>query len=302
MGLLSFLGSIGSAICSGIKSVGKAICSGLSKVVAVGAGILAGAAAAIIAGPLGIVVGPIVGLLTVHFVSKAITALGKKLGIIKEDVKPEEAGYRLAEAEKHEDWKKREDFPDFDSYYQYLKKQLPDVPQMTLAEKVNYQSVYVSTMKNEISQKKGIDLTDTFTEQAALCRMEPEQQEVVIDTFKQLGYDRVEIKQYLQGMLPENESLRIREALLVNLQKQYPEKTPTELRDLLRDWRLASTDETHAGVARLYQADVLEQRQKLAQGEAMIFDDYGMDPEQKEAIRQESIKQDKQEQDGFGQI
>ena len=55
-------------------------------------------------------------------------------------------------------------------------------------------------------------------------------------------------------------------------------------------------------MARLYQADVLEQRQKLAQGEAMIFDDYGMDPEQKEAIRQESIKQDKQEQDGFGQI
>ena len=173
---------------------------------------------------------------------------------------------------------------------------------MTLAEKVNYQSVYVSTMKNEISQKKGIDLTDTFTEQAALCRMEPEQQEVVIDTFKQLGYDRVEIKQYLQGMLPENESLRIREALLVNLQKQYPEKTPTELRDLLRDWRLASTDETHAGVARLYQADVLEQRQKLERAEAMIFDDYGMEPEQKEAIRQESIKQDKQEQDGFGQI
>ena len=306
MGIFSAIGSaissIGSAIGGAIKSVGKAICSGLGKVLAVGAGIVAGVAAAIVAGPLGIVVGPIVGLLTVHFVSKAVTALAKKLGIIQEEEKTEEIGYRVAEAEKHDDWKKRDDFPTFDEYYKYLKEKVPEVPQMTMEQKVNYQGVGITALKNEISKHEEIDLTDTFMEQAALCRMEPEQQQAVIEAFKKSGYSRVEIKQYLQGMLPENESMRIREALLVALQKQYPEKTPSELRDLLRDWKTASTDDTHRGVARMYKTELIEERQKLDRGEPMIFDDYGMDLEDKQALQRESLTQEKNSQDGFGQI
>ena len=77
-------------------------------------------------GPLGPVIGPIVEQLVFKVVIKGIEYFARKMGIIEEEEKAEEVGYRVEEAEEHEDWMRQENFPSFEEYYAYLKKQIPD--------------------------------------------------------------------------------------------------------------------------------------------------------------------------------
>ena len=164
----------------------------------------------------------------------------------------------MVKAFANKDWMQRKDFASFDAYYGYLKEKLPVLEPMDMPQKVNYQAVGITVLKNEIGSREEIELTDTFMEQAALCRMEPEEQLAVIEAFKQSGYTRVEIKQYLQGLLPENDMLRLRAALLASLQKHCPDRDPVRLRELLRGWRAASLDETHRAAAGMYREELQE--------------------------------------------
>ena len=76
--------------------------------------------------PLGSILDPVLERVIIHFTIKAIEYLARKLGIIEEHDKAEEVGYRVEEAQEHEDWKRQEDFETFEDYYAYLKAQIPD--------------------------------------------------------------------------------------------------------------------------------------------------------------------------------
>ncbi|MDO5295589.1 MAG: hypothetical protein Q4F00_02955 [bacterium] len=298
MGFLSGLCSLVGSCVSSICSVGKAIFSGVGRAISAGASILTGALSAVmVGGPLGPVVGQILGLVAEKFVSETVTFLAKSLGITVKQEVAEEIGYRVAEAVKKTDWMERKDFPSFADYYGYLKEKLPivETEAMDLPEKVNYQAVGVTVLKEEIGEREGIVLPDTFMEQAALCRMEPEEQLAVIEAFKQSGYSRVEIKQYLQGLLPENDMLRLRDALLAALQKHCPDRDPVQLRELLRDWRAASLDKSHQAVAKMYRGELQEQREKLLRDDPMIFDAYGMAPEDKKMLREGALAEQREQ-------
>ena len=291
MGFLSGICSFVSSCVSGICSFGKAILSGVSRIISAGASILTGALTAVMAGPLGPIAGQILGLMAEQFVSEAVTHLAESLGITAEKETAEEIGCRVVKAFANKDWMQRKDFASFDAYYGYLKEKLPVLEPMDMPQKVNYQAVGITVLKNEIGSREEIELTDTFMEQAALCRMEPEEQLAVIEAFKQSGYTRVEIKQYLQGLLPENDMLRLRAALLASLQKHCPDRDPVRLRELLRGWRAASLDETHRAAAGMYREELQEQREKLLRGEPMILDAYGITPEDKRMMREGALEE-----------
>ena len=132
----SFVGSVVSGVCSAacsvVKSVGSALTSFASKAIGIvgslatkAAGFM-GMVATLPLGPLGPIAGAILQQLVIHLASKAIEYLAKKLGIIEERDKVEEIGYRVEEAQEHDDWKRQEDFKSFEEYYAYLKEQIPD--------------------------------------------------------------------------------------------------------------------------------------------------------------------------------
>ena len=140
---MGFWSSLGSAIsscvrgaCSVVSSVVRGVGSALSSFASKAVGLVAGIAskasafvglvATLPLGSLGPIVGAVIQQLAIVFVTKAIEYLAKKLGLIEEREKVEEVGYRVEEAQEHDDWKKQEDFKSFEEYYAYLKEQIPD--------------------------------------------------------------------------------------------------------------------------------------------------------------------------------
>lgn len=260
---MGFWGSIGSAIGSAISSVGRAISSGISAVgrglssfasAAVGiVGSLASKAANFIGmvstlplGPLGPVLGPIVGQLIVRVAVKAIVALAKSLGIIKEKDKPEEIGYRIEEAQQHEDWKRQEDFKSFSDYYAYLKQQIPDdkIDLKRLEENRNrYVLLGLMELTRGLEENFQIDIPESFLFEIGRGRMELNEIRSFIEAFKSLEYGSVLASEYLKGQLSRDESRQIETALLNGMKKYYPLKSDDELYERLGVMRAASRND-----------------------------------------------------------
>jgi len=260
MGFWSGIGRVCSFICSGISHAVSSVCSGLSnfaskaissvgKFLADKAGAFLGLVAGLSLGPLGPVLGPVIGQLVWKVAEKVIVFLAKKLGVIKEKDTPEEIGYRLEEANEHEDWKKQEEFDSFEEYYEYLKIQIPD-------ESINY-----AKLKNEEDKKRyaamgmmaltkgceehmGIQLPADFLFEVGKSRMEPSEVQAFADAFKNLGYGSVNVRDYFDGKLSPEKAQEMTDMLVETMQKYYPTKSEDAIYSRIGVMNAVSRDDT----------------------------------------------------------
>ena len=260
MGFFSAIGSAISSACraacsvvsSVVRGVGSALSSFASKAVGLVAGIASKAAAfvGLVAtlplGPLGPIVGAVIQQLAIVFVTKAIEYLAKKLGLIDEREKVEEVGYRVEEAQEHDDWKKQEDFKSFEEYYAYLKEQIPDdkIDRRKLEEnRERYTILGMMELTSGLEGRMGIKMPEDFLFEIGRSRMETNEILAIIDAFKGLGSETVYISDYFKGKLSRDENIQIEDALLASMKKYYPDKDNDALYERLGVMRMASRDD-----------------------------------------------------------
>ena len=253
----SFISSAVSTVASGISRGFSALGSALSSFASSAVGIIGKIATKATAfmgllttlplGPLGPILGPIIGQLILKVVAKGIEYLAKKLGIIKDKDEVEEVGYRVDEAQQHEDWKKQEEFKTFEEYYDYLKKQIPDdkIDYAKIKENRNrYMVIGTMELTKGVEEVKGIELPEDFLFEIGRSRMEPDETQAIIDAFKELGYGSVMVSDYFKGKLSREESKRVESALLANMKKYYPSKDDDALHERLGVMRMASRNDS----------------------------------------------------------
>lgn len=284
MGIFSFVGGIVGGICraacSVVKTVGSALTSFASKAIGI-VGSLATKAAGFIGmvatlplGPLGPIAGAILQQIMIHLVSKAIEYLAKKLGIIEERDKVEEVGYRVEEAQEHDDWKRQEDFKSFEEYYAYLKEQIPDdkIDRKKLAaNRTEYTVLGMMELTNGLENRMEIKMPEEFLFEIGRSRMEPNEILAIVDAFKFLGSDTVFISDYLKGKLTREENIKIEDALLVSLRKYYPDKDDDYFYERLGVMRMASRDDMK--LAEVYEDKLTDESLKRIEHEGKISED-----------------------------
>lgn len=280
----SFIGSVVSGVCSTacsvVKSVGSALTTFASKAIGI-VGSLATKAAGFIGmvatlplGPLGPIAGAILQQLIIHLASKTIEYLAKKLGIIEERDKVEEVGYRVEEAQEHDDWKRQEDFKSFEEYYAYLKEQIPDdkIDRKKLAaNRKEYTVLGMMELTNGLENRMEIKMPEEFLFEIGRSRMEPNEILAIVDAFKFLGSDTVYISDYLKGKLTRKENIKIEDALLVSLRKYYPDKDDDYFYERLGVMRMASRDDMK--FAEVYEDKFTDENIKRIEYEGKIPED-----------------------------
>lgn len=264
MGFFSAIGSFISGVASGIGKIASGIASAVTGAVStlgnlaskaissfVGgiaskAGTLLKAVSSIWAGPLGTVLGPIIVDLAVKVIVKVVTELAKKYGVVEKNDKPEEIGYRLEEADKHADWRGREDFTSFKGYYSYLKEQIPEEEIDTVRLKKNFGTYSLLGAQAEVQaleEKFDLRIPKASLIEIGRSAMEVKEVQAFIRAFEELGYKYLNISEYLKGTLPAGELERITAALLDAMKFYFPEKTEGELVTRLNDMRKAANDD-----------------------------------------------------------
>lgn len=260
----SFIGSVGraigsgiSAVCSGISSVVKSTIGTLSNLAskAVGtfiSGIASKAAgflkvfSGIMSGPLGPILGPIILDLAIKLVVKVVSKMAEEAEVVEKDEKPEEIGYRIEEAEKHEEFKRREDFQNFKEYYSYLKEQIPIEEAENI--KINQRRDFYSLLGMEaeiqaLEEKFGIRIPRNALVEIGKSAMEVKEVQAFMRAFNNLGYSDLNISEYLKGTLPAGELERITDSVLDALKLYYPEKSENLLLKRLNQMRRVSEDD-----------------------------------------------------------
>lgn len=295
MGLFGFIGSAISSACSFVGSAVRGVCSvavgavkavgsalstlasgavGLFKSIATKAANFVGLVAKLPLGPLGPILGPILQRIIIYFVTKAIEKLAKKLGIIGDEDKAEEVGYRVEEAQQHDDWKKQEDFKSFEEYYAYLKEQIPDdkIDRRKLEENRDRYSI-LGTMEltSGVEERMEIKLPEDFLFEIGRSRMEQNEILAIVEAFKSLDSDTVYVSDYFKGKLSRDENIKIEDALLVALRKYYPDKDDDYFYERLGVMRMASRDDTK--LADVYSDKLTEENLKRIEREDKIPDD-----------------------------
>ena len=280
----SFVGSAISSACSvavgAVKAVGSALSTlasgavGLFKSIAAKAANFVGLVAKLPLGPLGPILGPILQKIIIYFVTKAIEKLAKKLGIIGDEDKAEEVGYRVEEAQSHDDWKRQEDFKSFEEYYAYLKEQIPDdkIDRRKLEENRDRYSI-LGTMEltSGIEERMEIKLPEDFLFEIGRSRMEQNEILAIVEAFKSLDSNTVYVSDYFKGKLSRDENIKIEDALLASLRKYYPDKDDDYFYERLGVMRMASRDDTK--LADVYSDKLTEENLKRIEREDKIPDD-----------------------------
>ena len=245
-GVISLAGSVISTVGSAIGSALSAavsVCKTVAKtVIAKAAMNILGPLVTIACGVLGPVIGPIVAELIKRKIEEVLRNL---LGGL-EDERTDEMGYRLEEAENHDDWKKSDEFESFNEYYEYLKQQIPDeeIDQAKLTErKYFYEAIAINTLADEAVKKFNINIEPDFLMEIGRSAMDTKEAEAIIAAYKNLGYNSVAFSDYLNGKLSPSEVKNVREALLASLKEAYPEKNKTDLLSRLNTMKLCSKDE-----------------------------------------------------------
>lgn len=280
----SFVGSAIRGVCSvavgAVKAVGSALSTlasgavGLFKSIATKAMNFVGLVAKLPLGPLGPILGPILQKIIIYFVTKAIEKLAKKLGIIDDEDKAEEVGYRVEEAQSHDDWKKQEDFKSFEEYYAYLKEQIPDdkIDRRKLEENRDRYSI-LGTMEltSGIEERMEIKLPEDFLFEIGRSRMEQNEILAIVEAFKSLDSNTVYVSDYFKGKLSRDENIKIEDALLASLRKYYPDKDDDYFYERLGVMRMASRDDRK--LADVYSDKLTEENFKRIEREDKIPDD-----------------------------
>ena len=276
----SVVSGVCSAACSVVKTVGSALTTFASKAIGI-VGSLATKAAGFIGmvatlplGPLGPIAGAILQQIMIHLVSKTIEYIAKKLGIIEERDKVEEIGYRVEEAQEHDDWKRQEDFKSFEEYYAYLKEQIPDdkIDRKKLAaNRTEYTVLGMMELTNGLENRMEIKMPEEFLFEIGRSRMESNEILAIVDAFKFLGSDTVFISDYLKGKLTREENIKIEDALLVSLRKYYPDKDDDYFYERLGVMRMASRDDME--LAEVYEDKLTDENLKRIEHDGKISED-----------------------------
>lgn len=248
-GIGKICSSIGSAISSTISSIGnlatKAVSSFLGTV-ANKASVLLKGVSGIMAGSLGPILGPILVDLIVKLVVKVISKIAEEIGAVEKNERPEEIGYRLEEAENHGDWKQREDFNSFKEYYSYLKEQIPaeEIDKKDLKENFStYSMLGMQAEVKAIEEKFGLQIPTDSLIAIGRSAMDFKEVQAFIRAFEELGYDNLNISEYLKGLLPAGELERITAALLDALKLYFPAKSEKDLLVRMDEMRKALADD-----------------------------------------------------------
>lgn len=271
MGFFGFIGSCISGVCSAVGSFVSGACSVFTKAVAGIAGIATGALSVVL-GPLGPILGPIITNLIIKVIGAVLSKLAKLLHITKEEENPEEVGYRVDEASRHEDWKKREEFASFRDYYDYLRQQIPDeeIDQDKLNKNSGaYRIIGSSTLYHEIGEEEGMDLPGEFMMDIGRGKLSAEEVKTILKTFKDLKVDGKDISDYWEGNMTFREEKPITEALRGAFAALYPEKSKEEINDRLDDIRSATRGTIDNGdsletLKRLYKDEISQMEQERA--------------------------------------
>lgn len=258
MGLFSSIGSFIGGIASGIGKVAEGIVSTMGRSIStlgnlvskVVPGFLSGIAGkalgflkgigGIVSGSLGPILGPIIAELAVKLIIKVISKIAEENEVVEKNERPEEIGYRLEEAGKHEDWKSRDEFKSFKDYYAYLKEQIPTEEIDTLRLKKDFGTYSVLGMQAEVyalEDKFNLRIPKTSLIEIGRNAMETKEVQAFIRVFNELGYKNLDISEYLKGTLPAGELERITTALLDALKFYFPEKNERDFLARLNEMR-----------------------------------------------------------------
>ena len=253
---VSGIKSFASAAVSGIKSVCSAVSGFAGRAITALGQLIGGKAVGfmglvggLVSGPLGPILGPVIAKLIVDVVVKVIEKLAKIFGIIKEEDKTEDLGYRIEEANREEnrDWKKKEDFASLAEYYAYLKEQIPDdkLDMERLRRNRDYYAVLgMIAETTALEEKLRIGLPDTFLFEAGRSRMTPDEIRAFADAFRMLGYESVDVRDYFKGKMAPGEAKRITEAIIESLKTYCKDKTEAELYARLGEMQAVARDDT----------------------------------------------------------
>lgn len=272
MGLFSFIGSCISGVCSAIGSFVSGACSVFSKAVS-GIASIASGALSVVLGPLGPILGPIVANILINVIGKVISKLAQLLGITRKKENPEEVGYRMDEANRHDDWKRKEDFDSFQAYYDYLREQIPDEaidPEKMKKNSGAYRIIGASTLYQSIGEEEGMDLPGEFMMDIGRGRISAEEAKTILKTFKDLKVDGKDISDYWEGYMTFQKETPINKALGVAFSELYPEKSKEEINERLDDIRSATrgaidNGDSLAALKRLYKNEIGQMEQERAE-------------------------------------
>lgn len=247
-GVAEFVGGAISTVASAIGSAFSAavsVCKTVAKtVIAAAAMNILGPLVTIACGVLGPVLGPVVAELIKRKIEEVLRNL---LGGL-EDERTDEMGYRIEEAENHDDWKKSDEFESFNEYYEYLKQQIPDeeIDQAKLSErKYFYEAIAINTLAEEVGKKYDIAIEPDFLMEIGRSAMDTKEAEAIIAAYKNLGYNSVAFSDYLNGKLSPSEVEKVRAALLASLKGVYPEKDGADFESRLAIMEICSTDDKY---------------------------------------------------------
>ena len=300
MGLFSFIGSIGSAIVSGISKIASSIAptvisfaktafkaattvfTSLSKVggfigsIASSASKLFSGISTLVAGPLGSIVGQIATHLIITAISKAIEWLARKMEIISQEDKVEEVGYRVEEAAKHEEWQKREDFDSFAEYNNYLKNKIPsnEIDRNKLeSNRLTYRGLGMTALSNGLEAKFGLEMPIDFLIEIGRCKLNGIELNNLIEEFSAKGYNLSLFREYLQGNLTGDMNRAVYSVILDSLKKVYPEKDESDLTAQITSMKKASRDDVE--MLKNYEAEfeAITKNQDISEAEKIIFDE-----------------------------
>ncbi len=205
-----------------------------------------GSAAGFMAGPLGPIIGEIVGQLVIYAATNALAQVAKRLNLISTDDKTEEIGYRLEVASQHNDWQRREDFATFSEYYDYLRQQVPDetIDSAKLYDdRLYYTTVGGDALRLGIAERYHMDIPVDMLVEIGRCRLDGDSLQAILERFSAEGYNLGKFKEYLQGELKGIERSKAEQCIAESLMKVYPEYRPEQLANKLREMCNASRDD-----------------------------------------------------------
>lgn len=243
----SALGAIGSTLgraLSGLSSFASGALSLAGRVLGGKAIAFLGAAVGVLSGPLGGILGPMVYQSMISKVIQGLHDVAKKEEIVEEEERVEDIGYRLAEADRHPDWRQQEEFSSWKEYYAYVKQQIPDaaIERGKIEDNaLGYQLLGMTAERQAIEQKAGMTMPEEFLNEVGRSKMEPGEILAFTDVMKLFHW--APVQSYLEEKLPPREMDRIEEALLDAMERRCDGCTRPELETRLLTIREAHFDD-----------------------------------------------------------
>lgn len=176
------------------------------------------------------------------FLSSAISKLARMFGITIGTENPAQLGYRVLEAERHPEWKQRDDFKSFEEYNSYLKEQIPVINDEKLKEK--WEACLLmgdAVLINEITRGTGFEIGGEILFNMVKWGIKAWEIFIILNVFKDEGYtSTTAVNDYMQGNMSLKESRTIHSALVDAFMAENPKISRESVEDRLNEIRNAA--------------------------------------------------------------